>query len=183
MAIAVEMYFDPTADRAIRQIWKDLVQAGISQPMIVDNIVPHISLGVCDNLIHSEEFFRELKELSDATPVFPVTLSHAGFFTTEEAVAFCGVTLTPALMALHQAFDCIFEVHVVKPWDFYRPARWVPHCTVALGLTPQKASLALDAIWHAPLPIQAKVEQISVVQVSTVSYEQLVGLPLVNREM
>jgi len=183
MAIAVELYFDPVADRAVRQIWNDLTQAGISQPMIIDEVIPHVSLGVCDRLMQSEKFFRELKELTAATPSFPITLSHAGFFTTEEGVAFCGVTLTPALMALHQAFDCIFEAYAEKPWDYYRPGRWVPHCTIALGLTPQKAALALEAIWRAPLPIQAKVVQLSVAQISPVSFQQLVGLPLVNMEM
>ena len=50
MPFVVELYFDATTEARIRDAWKALDEAGISDSMPKGGYRPHISLGVCDHL-------------------------------------------------------------------------------------------------------------------------------------
>jgi len=86
-------------------------------------------------------------------------LTSLGFFLTGVAPAYLAVTPTGRLLSLHE------EVHEALggagSWDYYRPGEWVPHCTLAMGVTSPTA--VAEVVGEAALPIRAQVSKADVV--------------------
>ena len=50
MPFVVELYFNPSTEACIRDVWEAIDDAGISDSMPKGGYRPHVSLGVCDRL-------------------------------------------------------------------------------------------------------------------------------------
>lgn len=53
-------------------------------------------------------------------------------------------TISLKLVEVHQAFHRQLAEIGVRSKGYYEPGVWVPHCTVATDLTPDKISKAID---------------------------------------
>jgi 2'-5' RNA ligase len=154
-AYAVVLHFDEETDRRLRRVWAALDVHGIDSVARTHGASyrPHLTLAIietADEARATEALRRPLAGVAG----LPVTLNAVGFFLTGTAPAYLGVTPTSRLLLLHE------QVHAaigdVASWDYYRPGSWVPHCTLAMGVT-SPSGVAEVVTAAVPLPLHATV--------------------------
>jgi 2'-5' RNA ligase len=158
---AVVLYLDEHTESRIREIWAHLDARGV--PSVETDhgpsYRPHLTLA----MIETSDATRVAESLHDplaGVAGLPVTLASLGFFMTEVAPAYLAVTPTSRLLRLHE------EVHAAlretATWAYYCPGTWVPHCTLAMGVTcPEVVNEVVD---EAALPLHATITSAHVVQ-------------------
>jgi len=158
---AVVLDLDEVSDHRVRQLWQALEQRGVPSPTSADNATnrPHVTLAIVDGVARSRVADRLEPVLSDA-PGMPITLTALGFFLTERAPAHLAVAPTTPLVALHGAVHR--TLGTTGSWPYYRPGRWTPHCTLAMGVCSHSA--VADALGPDTLPITATVRSARVVE-------------------
>jgi 2'-5' RNA ligase len=164
MTFALEMFFDPAADTAVRQTWTQLEQAGISSLVTTSHRRhhPHITLAVAEQLAISSSTLDAIREL----PGTELTLSMLGVFPGEQAVLFLGATATAGLLSAHAAIHATIEQASDGMWELYRPGQWVPHCTLAMRLNASELRTAITRL-HPCSAIHARIAHINLVEVET----------------
>ena len=172
MPFVVELYFDPSTEASIRGAWKALDEAGISDSMPKGGYRPHVSLGVCDHL-ETNSLAQELTTFAASITLFRLSFPNIGIFSTSEGVVFLGVTVTEQLLNVHTRFYEIFKKYAQEQREYYTIERWVPHCTLAFGLSEEQIVEAVTICRQITLPILAEVKEIGVVKVSPTSCQTL----------
>lgn len=169
MPFAVELRFDTLTEERIFDVWNAIHEAGISSSLVEAGYRPHISLGVC-NRLESSAFEAEFSTFVASVAPFPLSLSSVGIFATSEGVIFLGVTVTEQLLNIHSAFHGFFEKHAQEQREYYAVGMWVPHCTIAFGLSERQIAEAVTVCRQISLPISAEVTGVGLVEVSPTSY-------------
>jgi hypothetical protein len=127
---ALELYFDPAAERRLRVLWDALEALGV--PSMRDlgpgRHRPHLSLAVADAL-DPAVVERALAGIPVAPPL-ELSFQYAGEFVGR--VLFLGPAPTAALLAHQELVWQRLTAAGVAVWEHYRPGRWVPHTTVSL---------------------------------------------------
>ena len=177
MPFVVELYFDPSTEECIRDVWKAINDAGISDSMPKGGYRPHVSLGVCDHL-ETDSLARELSTFAAGVTPFRLSCGNIGIFSTSEGVVYLGVTVTEQLLNVHARFHEIFKKHAREQREYYAVGRWVPHCTLAFGLSEERIVEAVTVCRKIALPTSMKVREIGVVEVSPTSCQTLCSFNL-----
>ena len=178
MPFVAELYFDPSTEECIRGAWKAIIdEAGISASMPDGGYRPHVSLGVC-NYLEPNAFEKELSTFAASVTSFRLSVPNIGIFSTSEGVVFLGVTVTEQLLNVHAAFHEIFKRHAQDQREYYTVGRWVPHCTLAFGLSEHQIVEAVTICRQIDLPISAEVKGIGVVKVSPAGCQTLYSFNL-----
>jgi hypothetical protein len=163
MNIAIELCLDEQADARIREIWERIERAGLPSRLLEFGHTPHVSLGVCADL-DRPSFTARLAEFAAREPKLHATFASLGTFSNRQGVVFLGLINTRELLDMHARFDALFAVTARDPWEYYRPGRWVPHCTLTTALDPTQVAAALRVCAEVPLPIQATLESVAIVE-------------------
>lgn len=150
MPFAIELFFDPAADRAVRSIWRALADAGISRTMVDLGSHPHVSLADTEDL-DAERFRPVLEAFAREVPPLKCSLASMGLFLTHEGVVFLAPVVTRNLLDLHEAFHRRFGEYGARCSAYYMPGNWVPHCTLAMGVTPTAMGEAMRLCADATL--------------------------------
>ena len=153
------MFLDADAEARIREIWERIAAAGLPSRLLDLGHTPHVSLGVCARL-EPLAFSARLAEFAAREPKPHATFVSLGTFSNRQGVVFFGLIATPELIDLHARFDALFSASAHELWEFYRPGRWVPHCTLTTALDPKQVAPALELCAAVPLPIQATLESV-----------------------
>ena len=172
MPFAVELFFNTHAEKQICDAWEAIQQEGISSSLLDAGYRPHVSLGVCKR-IELGAFKTELSTFAASLAPFPMSLSNVGIFPGAEGVVFLGVTVTGHLLDVHAAFHQIFKTHAQEQSEYYAIGRWVPHCTLAFGLSERQIAEAVPICRGILLPISAEVKEIGLMEVSPTSCHTL----------
>lgn len=149
--------FDAAADAAVRRMWAALADAGASRSMLAPGIRPHLSLAL------GEPDEDAVAAIAAATAPFDVALSHVGVFA-DTGVVFLGVTPTAALLDLHRRVAAVVPAGNDPIGAWYRPDRWVPHVTLAFGLSREGIGAALDGLGAPPGPLVGRAGSLAIVQ-------------------
>ncbi len=168
MPFVVELYFDPSTEASIRDAWNAIDEAGISDSMPKGGYRPHVSLGVCDYL-ETDLLAQELSIFATSVTPFRLSFPNIGIFSTSEGVVFLGVTVTEELLSVHAAFHKIFKKYAREQREYYTVGQWMPHCTLAFGLSEGQIVEAVTICRQIALPISTKVQEIGLVEVSATS--------------
>ena len=172
MPFVVELYFDPSIEERIRGAWKAIDEAGISASMLDGGYRPHVSLGVCNHL-EPNAFEKEFSTFAASITPFRLSFPNIGIFSTSEGVVYLGVTGTEQLLNLHTEFHKIFKKYAEGQREYYTVGRWVPHCTLAFGLSEDQIVEAVTLCRRITLPTSTKVKEIGVVEVSATGCQTL----------
>jgi 2'-5' RNA ligase len=172
MPFVVELYFDTLTEECIRGAWKTLDEAGISDSMPKGGYRPHISLGISNHL-ELDAFAQELSVFAAGITPFRLLFPSIGIFSTSEGVVYLGVTGTEQLLNIHTAFHKIFKKYAEGQREYYTVGRWVPHCTLAFGLSEDQIVEAVTVCRRIVLPTSTKVKEIGVVEVSATGCQTL----------
>ena len=139
MAYAVELFFDPATDAAVRAIWRALDAAQIPPPTASGDAHPHITVAVYDQ-IDEAACAEQLAELALAIAPFTLTLANLGLFppSQREAVVFAAPTVTASLLLNHERIQRVLTPCAKGPLPYYLPGAWVPHCTLTQHCPPDR---------------------------------------------
>lgn len=163
MPFAVELYMDDPASAAVRQICRSLVQENIpSQPLAL-GARPHVSLCVYDS-IESSVAGKQLETFAGQIGTIPFQLDAAKTFPGSNGVVFLVPQPSEELSEVHSRFHKNFAGHSATASQYYLPAHWKPHCTVAEGLSTLEIERAIQICQRAPLPIRGEFAQIGLLE-------------------
>ena len=143
MAFAVILYFDRATEASVQALWDALAERGVSSVMATMGIRPHISLMGWEGLA-PESLRHELADLAAHTAPLITRLSAVCTFPTDQGVVYLAPVVTTELVKLHETFHARLSSLGISSFDYYRPASWIPHCTVALNLPPEGVLVAMD---------------------------------------
>ena len=177
MPFVVELYFDRSTEASIRDAWTAIDEAGISDSMPKGGYRPHVSLGVCNHL-ESNTFEKEFSSFAAGVAPFQLSFPNIGIFSTSEGVVFLGVAVTEELLSVHAAFHEIFKKHAGEQRAYYTVGQWVPHCTLAFGLSEDQIVEAVTICRQIDLPVSTEVKEIGLVKVSDMGCQTLASFSL-----
>jgi 2'-5' RNA ligase len=164
VAQALELFFDPATEAAIRDVWAQLEVAGV--PTLASRSHrrhrPHISLAVAD-LIKTHDLDEAQERLANTH--LDVTLHSPGIFP-RAGVLYLSVMPTLELLRLHQAIHATMRDSMVAPSDLYSVGVWMPHCTLAQDLTRRQLMRGIDLLHEQP-SIAAHVHSAGIFDTST----------------
>jgi 2'-5' RNA ligase len=149
MAHALELFFDPDSEAKVSRVWGRLEAAGL--PSLATRTHrrhrPHVTLAVAERI----EAIR-LEDARDrlAATHLDVTLHSPAVFQ-RSGVLYLSVVPTLALLRLHQQVHAALADSLVAPWAAYAVGAWVPHCTLAQGLTREQLARGIDLLHDQPV--------------------------------
>lgn len=168
MPYAIVLYFNRAAEKKIRDVWKALADRGISTEVSSSGIRPHITLAIYDEL-KCQPCRDELAKFAARTNRLEIRITHMGVFRQPETVLFLAPTVTRELLDLHASIHESMAAHAGSSWEVYQPAKWVPHCTLAMNLDDGKLSQAITCCRSIELPWQLHATGIGAVEFVPVS--------------
>lgn len=162
MGFAIEMYFDPVTDQAVRDLWEGLADAGITRIQLDLGTRPHVSLAVVEDG-DEEVLAQAVDAFAVETSFIQFTLAHAASFPTDQGVVFLGVTPTQGLIEAHRRFHGRLERANVRVVPYYWPGKWVPHCTMASTVDRVRVGAAVALCSRARLPLVGSMQEVGLV--------------------
>lgn len=169
MPYAVETYFDAPTEDAVRSLWSELRTSGISGYMIDMGARPHVTLAVCGSL-DADRLRASLGTFALRQRALALTLAHTGVFPGAAGVVFLAPVVTRELLEMHLRLHELMREHAESLWEHYQPGRWVPHCTLAVDLEPDRVPRAVAICARHPLPLCGRLESVGVVELSPVRH-------------
>lgn len=145
---SIELLLDETTDRAVRDSWQVLADAGL--PSLAHHSgatnAPHVSVSVAAGF--DDRADPRLRRIASALPL-PVAFAGLIVFGRPPR----GLVLARALVPTADLLDLHRDVHEsvggAAPVDHAAPGRWMPHLTLASRLSPDQLALAVEVLSEA----------------------------------
>ncbi|MEM7112767.1 MAG: 2'-5' RNA ligase family protein [Chloroflexota bacterium] len=168
MAYVFELFFAEPGETTVRQQWQALADTGVNDYMTRVGSTPHITLGGFeDDSLDESLLLEKMAQFAHNIVAFPLTLSYLGVFNTNPAVVYAGATMSLALLEAHRFFHMLFDDVGERPFAYYLPDIWVPHCTLAEQVKPTHVGNTLTHCQALALPLQTTVTHIGLVRPRT----------------
>jgi 2'-5' RNA ligase len=164
MAHALELFFDPTTEAEIKDVWARLEAAGLTSLATRSHRRhrPHVTLVVADRIETAR--LHDARERLAATHLDMTLYSPAVF--QRSGVLYLSVVPTMALLRLHQEVHTALHDGLVASWGTYSVDAWVPHCTLAQGLTRAQLARGIDLLHDQPI-VQTHVTSAGILDTKT----------------
>ena len=150
--VVVELVFDDSLEGAVRDLWRSIGEGAPGGH-------PHLSVASYASVEAAGLDWDGVARLVTGRAPVAVSFLSWGAFPTEEGVYFLAPVVTPELLALHRELVALGP----EPAAYYRPGAWVPHCTIAIGMLPERLP-ALAAACRGALPLSGRVEAVALVE-------------------
>jgi hypothetical protein len=176
MPFAVEIFFDPNLDKAVRHLWAQVSKGtGVPDRMAETGNRPHVSLAAFNDG-QVEAVVERLRALAVETEAIDIDLNSIGTFASEEGVLFLAPVVTGALINLH--LDCQSKLKGLARgmWPYYLPGKLAFHCTINTGLKAEEINRAIMAIKAEGLPSAGKAVEIGLVKIPEMEFIATFGL-------
>ncbi len=165
MPYAIEFYLDKESEARIAEIWQYLKES-ITVGSSFIGYRPHISLAVYDfEDLDIKLMKTQIKDFTKDLEAFELSLNYIGFFPNREAI-FLGPKVTKSLLKTHAKFHKKFKPHKKYLQAYYNTQNWIPHCTIAYGLSQKDFNIILLKVQNIDLPIKIKLQEIGIVYVT-----------------
>jgi hypothetical protein len=162
MPYAVHLFFDDHTDRTIRVIWQEMTDSGVAPYLGNSGNRPHISLALCDEL-DPGDCERRLKDFAARFKPMPVSFQTIGIFPN--TTVFTGPVVTQELLTLQREVDELLDGCCKWPeFDYYRPGKWIPHCTLAMEFEAGRLNDVLEISSHLKLPLNGQIVGLGVIE-------------------
>jgi hypothetical protein len=172
MSTALELWFDPASDQAIRQLWIRLEHLDIHTPasLTQPRHPPHVTLVAGDGRWTA---VADMHDLVRSTSGLVMSLTALGFFPS--GVAFLTVAHNERLARLQREINERLADAGETVWAHYGPDIWTPHCTISPSFPCDRLSGAKAEI-DSLLPLEVQAIRICAVDVQ--SAELLADWPI-----
>lgn len=165
MPVAIELFLDEPSANVVRQIWRQIAEAGISSHLYESGVRPHLTLAVGDR-VDSPSVETMLREWGSSNHSRQMTFNGLGLTPSERANVFLTPIVTEDLLELHWDLHDKLEGLVVSPSTRYLPGHWVPHCTIVERVPPIDLARTIEIARSAPFPLEARLVEIALVEFS-----------------
>lgn len=161
----MEMLFDDASEASVRAMWGTLEARGLRSPANSrTRNRPHVTLTVADGVNRAQaaaaaEPVRTANDLS-------LRLGSVAVFPGRAGVVYLAVVPTLRLLRLHHEVHARLVGVGVESWRHYLPDTWVPHCTLAEGLSQDQVTVAVRAIRRVR-PIEVDVTRVGLIDTDT----------------
>jgi 2'-5' RNA ligase len=145
MPFTAQLDLDAAANAQLNEIAERLEEIAGLQTVRQIGDVHHISLGVYDD-VSVEPFVDELQRFAEPVEPIPIRLASIGVFPGARSVLYLGPVVTEELLALHRRYHGALAGFAQSCWEHYRPARWVPHVTLAVEVEPESLGEVFAAV-------------------------------------
>lgn len=145
MSIAVAVPLDDVASARIAAVWERLARRGISDSMPRLGYRPHVTLAVFDALDEAAAG-TALAAIAATQQSWSSALAGLGAFEAPRSVLWA----RPAVDASLASLQAKVVASLASPCHpHYRPDAWVPHCTLADGLSSVSLAHARELVADA----------------------------------
>lgn len=176
MPFAVELFFDPDLDKAVRHLWQQVSKmAGVPNKMADTGNKPHISLAAFNDC-KIEAVVGSLRELTSDTRSLDIDLSSIGTFASQEGVLFLAPMVTEALIKVHLDSQAKLKDLAQGMWPYYLPGKLAFHCTLNTGLNSEEINRAISAVKSIGLPSGGKATEIGLVRIPEMEFIETFSL-------
>jgi len=151
MPFGISLTFDAQTDQLVRSVWQRLASQKISSSMIDTGYPPHVTLAVWDSPDATFMAPGIEKIVAQAPPVRAV-IESAGLFLHDGGAVYLAPTVTSELLELHRAVCGVLAEQNANVREYYKPGWWIPHCTLAIGLPPERLPDAISVSREIALP-------------------------------
>jgi 2'-5' RNA ligase len=172
MAQGLVVFFDDEAEAAIRALWRRLDDAGVPSLLGHANgrFPPHLTYAMAGTIPRGAR--TALREDLAQLWLPDLWLHTLAVLSSTENVLMLSAVVDSELLAVHSAVHDALAGKVKNPSAYYLPGTWVPHCTLAQGITDEQIVAGIAAL-HPVEPIRAKVRQVAIVDSRTAEIEPL----------
>ena len=149
MPFAIELLFDAKTDKSVRRLGNLLEKKGISTILSAHGASPHVTLAVFEKF-DRKRMLPLLDRLAGRFRPIPLALSSLGNFPGSERALFLAPVVTPNLLKLHELLHLSLKGLIQGVLPYYLPGRWVPHCTLGMGLSRKDLTRAFEILQKIP---------------------------------
>jgi 2'-5' RNA ligase len=176
VAQALELFFDPGTESAVRAIWANLEARGLRSMGRSGHgrHRPHVTLAVAERMTpaQADTATAPLRDANDLA----LQLGSVAVFPGRAGVLYLAVVPTLRLLRLHREVHAQLMGAGVEADRHYLPDVWVPHCTLAEGLTPDQITTAVGAVKRLR-PIAGEASSVGLVDTDTGAVRPIAELP------
>jgi len=164
MPIAISAWFDQQTEDSVREVWRQLAESGVFSEFHDGPFRPHITLSAYVNL-EVDSCVACLRDFLCTTPPLSVSLYSLGQFLLPTGAIYISSLINEPLLAFRREIARrLSSFGSVLFLPYYEPDRWVPHVSLARGLTPQQLLAAFEICQKIPLPISAQVNRVGIIE-------------------
>ena len=169
MHYALELALDDASAAVVRDLWRLAAEAGF--PFMAESgATPHVSLAIWDE-IERDAMEAAISRIATTTPVVDVVFTSVETFPST-SVVFLKPAPSPQLREVQASWHRALADHGRKPWAYYAPDAWQPHCTLAMNT----GDALMAAVRAAPLPLRGRLVRAELLKFHPV--ERLMFAPL-----
>lgn len=155
---------DEKTECIIKDIWHELKERSISfYAEEVFDRRPHITLASY-NRLNILEYQKHMDEFYVNKPMIDISFQSIGSFLNSGALYYAPV-VTKELIVLHSKHHQHFEQFNDTHNSIYSPNKWIPHCTLANRLSPEKLSEAFNYCSRGHSTIHGKIIEIAMIEI------------------
>jgi 2'-5' RNA ligase len=175
MPFAIELLFDSRTDKAVRKLGRLLENKKIPTILSAPGASPHLTLAVFDKL-KQKRMIPLLDKLARRFNPIPFALASLGNFPGKERALFLAPVVTPDLLKLHQSLHLSMKGLIQGELAYYFPGRWVPHCTLGMGLTLGELNQGFDYLQKLPYAQKGRYTRLALAEYHPV--KEIYSVPL-----
>lgn len=158
MPYAVSLLLDEKGAASIREHWSALAGAGISRSMLDLGYPPHITLRVYDDLDLGPAV-NSLERSFESKTAIHVALDQLSAFS-DTGVLYAGSSDISQLSDAHARAEILDR----QCHPHYMKDRWMPHCTLATGLSPIQTRAGKELLARDWQTLPARLTVVELVQ-------------------
>jgi 2'-5' RNA ligase len=180
MAYAVNLLFNRSLAEVIAGCWTRLADADVSRSMLNLAYPPHVTLAVYDTL-RTNAAVAALDRVFENVAQMAVTLTDLKSFGAGSGVLYAAMAPSIDLMRLHAMTAAVID-EACRP--HYRTGGWIPHCTLATGLSDtnlDRAKTVLERDWRSLTGIFERAALVEFIPVTGIKSWPLAATPHSSR--
>jgi len=141
MANAINIRSDNDSSKSIEDLWKKVSQFEEEPSMINLNYPPHFTFAIYEE-ITQQQLFNALDNVFMKEKKVDIVFDQLSCFDTNPLVLYAQPKNTEELIKLHSRIHECIDPNLSE--EYYRPDKWVPHCTLAYNVQEDKRNEALQ---------------------------------------
>jgi 2'-5' RNA ligase len=166
LAYVVVLLFDRESEEKILKICSDICGHDSGAFMVDSCSKPHITIAICEE-INEQTFYTGLESFAVSSDKFNLRFESIGIFNFKNITLFLSPVITDALINIHKKFYAFFTEDICNtPTEQYLPNKWVPHCTLAVDMTPGESITAIKSLIGNFQALDVQVEYIGIAEYS-----------------
>ncbi|TMU87482.1 2'-5' RNA ligase family protein [Bacillus sp. BHET2] len=155
--------FDKKTEELIQGIWKELTVKDISYyEEEINDARPHITIASYTEL-DKEAYIQFLETYYDDKKPIDITFNTVGSFLNFGTL-FLSPTVTRGLLDFHSSHHDYFHSFRETANSLYLPDKWIPHCTLANKLPPEKLAQGFEHCLKRGDLIEAKITTVALIE-------------------